>query len=486
MGATAPAAEAELVSPPAEARFLADTFAISLDEAASRIDLQDDIGVLGADAQHQWPETFGGLWIDHRAGGKVFVAFASDAGARVEALRGRFARPDLLQPVDVAKSRRELEARQLQMVAEREEARAGRLTFPGVTGARYQIDIDVRRNTLIVGVEDARQATVAAFQARYGDDVLVEQMRAPELDACTRTDCRYTLRSGLKTNSCTLAFTANARTRVLTAGHCSDGNQTHGTEVYGMSEASIFAGRVDAQKNTVTNGFGASASVYVGSATVARKVTSVGLWANLAVGTVVCKSGVTTEETCDQVESTDFAWSEVPSGNRFIKTLYCALGGDSGSGVYIGNQAVGIHSGGASGPCEQEGDYSVFGHIEYARSALGVTIDTSDPTPSYQSVSGARHGVSTLTLQFSRHMLCSSVNWWDFSVSSSVVGVGLQNHSVTSASCELNRDSYSRVTLTISPTPIATTTLSVSLIGSVTDVVGTAAPGATRTTTVAT
>jgi hypothetical protein len=38
---------------------------ISVDEAIRRIELQDQIGILGAELEHQEAETFGGLWIQH-------------------------------------------------------------------------------------------------------------------------------------------------------------------------------------------------------------------------------------------------------------------------------------------------------------------------------------------------------------------------------------------------------------------------------------
>jgi hypothetical protein len=69
-----------------------------------------------------------------------------------------------------------------------------------------------------------------------------------------------------------------------------------------------------------------------------------------------------------------FSPDYVSDGGRFVKTTYCAKGGDSGAAVFRDNRAYGIHSGGATGSCRQAGDFSLFGHIEYVENALNVSL----------------------------------------------------------------------------------------------------------------
>jgi hypothetical protein len=135
------------------------------------------------------------------------------------------------------------------------------------------------------------------------------------------------------------------------------------------------SGRVDAERHSVSvNGFAAKPWIFVDVDHKSRDVLSRGTYAGLNVGDDVCKSGQTTGKTCGRVQDKHYSPSYVPGGNDFIKTSYCGKGGDSGAGVYIGNKAVGVHSGGTDGACSASGDFSIFGHIEFVQNALNATV----------------------------------------------------------------------------------------------------------------
>lgn len=105
-----------------------------------------------------------------------------------------------------------------------------------------------------------------------------------------------------------------------------------------------------------------------------------GTWEGMTEGTRVCQAGVTSGRECGDVLGKHYSPSYVPDGNRFVRTDYCGGPGDSGAGVFgapdTGNphRAFGIHSGGSSGPCSDPDDFSIFGHIEQATNALGVSL----------------------------------------------------------------------------------------------------------------
>ncbi len=68
-----------------DAQAYADDLGVSLEEASRRLNLQDEIGELGAALEANEVETFAGLWIQHEPEYKVVVAFAGDDGE--EAIR---------------------------------------------------------------------------------------------------------------------------------------------------------------------------------------------------------------------------------------------------------------------------------------------------------------------------------------------------------------------------------------------------------------
>ncbi|HEX8207690.1 MAG TPA: S1 family peptidase [Solirubrobacteraceae bacterium] len=337
-----------------------------------RLRTQDAGGGVGGEAQRRWPQTYAGSWREDD--GTLVAAFTRDA-ARSAAALGRGVRG-----VVATRSMAELERRRDRMVDDRELAKDGFLFLPGAAGGRYDLEIDERGNRLVVTLEDGSPGAAAAFRARYGDDVLVRSgpLAAPD---CSRADCRYGLRSGLSLNGayCSSAFTVkrwdNGNRNLLSAAHCEGTNRYHGGQKYGDVQVQQLAGRVDAERHsTHENGFYAEPWIYVDAEFKHREVHTRGDYEGLTVGDLLCKSGVTTDRTCGEVLGKHFSPGYITGGFDFVKTSYCADGGDSGGGVYAGNKAIGVHSGGTDGPCSQAGDFSIFGHVEYVQQALQATV----------------------------------------------------------------------------------------------------------------
>lgn len=479
---------------PSDVGDVARMYGISQSEAADRLEVQHLAGSLEADARRLYPDTFAGLWLDGGGAGGISIAFTRDAGASVARLASEFARPLLLRPVSVRHSQNGLEALQARMIADREAARSGRWSLAGVPGARYNLDIDPRRNAVILRAERPTAATVAAVRARYGDAVLVETGAIGGPAGCSRDDCEYSLRSGLKTETnqtggwCSTAFTvrnSSGARNILSAAHCGGDNRYHGNEIddqYGTVLAQQQAYKVDAERHGATRGeFNARGWIFVDTDHKTRPVTGVSTYSGLSVGATICKSGATTGKTCGTLAGKNNSPHWVDFSNSFLRIdSMCTKDGDSGAGAYIDNRAVAIVSGGDDDQiCNNGNDETIAGHIEFAANALNATVITSESRPAFNSVS-ADSSNSWVTTRFEWPVSCSTVQTSDFTVRMN--GVPL---TVTSEGCaEFASDSDPVIELFLDTPLIAGTTIEVSVVGNMSDPGGNTVPLATRSTVV--
>jgi hypothetical protein len=125
-------------------------------------------------ARERWPDSFAGLWIDHSTG-TVKIAFTQDASGRVEQLARDSTHPERLQAVARGRSLADLMELQQRMIADRELARAGEFSLPGVPGHHYDLGIDAERNAVKVYLVDPNPEAIAAFHERYGEGLVFEQ-----------------------------------------------------------------------------------------------------------------------------------------------------------------------------------------------------------------------------------------------------------------------------------------------------------------------
>jgi len=450
------------------------------------VKMQGAVGQLQQDVQRKWPATFGGLWIDQKTG-TVQIAFTKDAAANVASLGGLFAEPSLLRPVTVAHSYADLMLLQQRMIADQKHG----ARFAGLKGTRYNIDVDVTRNQPVVYTDGHTAATVAAFTAKYGA-LRLEASGTGGPHACTATDCKHFLRSGLQAQGCcyfphcSLAFTVSSgavNLEIMTAGHC-DGqyNQSHGSEQFGHLHDSQYSGTVDAAVYYVdTNGFKAGPWIYVSTGETTRKVTSMQTYAGLVVGSTICKSGWASGYTCGQVLSKTYAADGL---TNLMHTDMCDTNGDSGAGIFIGGQAVGIIHGGSASGCPS-GYRGWHTHIENDVNALvsGLLVVTSDSAPFFSSITatGTVGTGGTITAKFSKPVRCITVSSLDFTVR---VQAQSGIYAVTSTGC--TSDSNSTVTLNVNRPLIKGTSISVSInSGTIQDPGGQGVGASTRTTTVA-
>lgn len=354
------------------------------DQEDPRTELDAAIETLEPAALKQWPSTFAGLWLND--GGTIHIAFTEDAEKKVDELAQGFIKPDLLRAETVRYSLAELESRQSELVSAREAAQNGEAPIEDIAGGDFDLNIDLQENAVVAILPYPTAEAASALQERADGGLLVEGGELTQPEACdTRFECKPNLRSGLGVlNSsgvpCSSAFVvkklSTGTKNLLSAAHCTGSSRFNDGEKYGEVQEQQQQGRVDAERHSISeNGFDSIPAIYVNEDWKSRDVTSEGTYAELPIGRDACKSGATTDKSCGRVLSKTFSPSYVDNSERFIQTKYCAQGGDSGAGVYDNERALGVHSGGSPGACSDPGDYSLFGHIEYAQNALDVNVD---------------------------------------------------------------------------------------------------------------
>jgi hypothetical protein len=219
-----------------------------------------------------------------------------------------------------------------------------------------------------------------AFARHYGVPVTVIEGKSEP--TCTRTDCRYSMRGGLKVvignEACSTGFTAvfynnTSRRYVITAGHCLDGNHTNGGSVYGAMEKDVQALTVDAQRVRRSNSSWSEVGRIWVTSSDQRAVKSYIVWDNVVIGTQVWKSGYKTGTRSGTILTKNHSPSYIPSSYNFVTTDYCSDFGDSGGSVFRNYTAYGVHSGKRSNrTCSDSDFYSIFGVAGYIRGALDV------------------------------------------------------------------------------------------------------------------
>lgn len=354
--------------------------------AERRFRVDDAVSAVQPDLAARWPATFGGVWVDTTTF-DVRVAFTADAAANVAAVAATFPFPEVLRPVTVERSYRDLRALQ-------DLLRDDRAALTAAYGA-FDLDVDVPRNQVVLRLaavtDDARRRLAAA----YGTALRVEAgLSRP--NACAPSACHPWMYGGLDidhgTSGCTGGFTAaiGSYRYVLSAGHCYEqtgvAEVTHDGSYYGSVTAWRVSGRVDAERvRRLDPVWRESSKFYVWDETP-RGVTAYRTYANTAVGTYVGKTGRTTTTTRGYIKSVSYAPWYVANSSSFVTADYCAGPGDSGGPVWSGTTAFGLHSGSIPGSCRAgsgmaTGSYGIFGAIEFALSAMATTLLTGVNAP---------------------------------------------------------------------------------------------------------
>lgn len=190
---------------------------------------------------------FGGIYIDHSAGGRVVVLTTGDPEAVSSELRA--VDPRAATYVDVKQVR--FSDEQLR-AAIRELTSAGGNVIGGVEV--YSLGIDHERNGIVASVSAERLAeasglATAISRAVGGIPVYLEAGQPNQGDVCTsRTNCHTPLRIGVRIGgssgsfNCTMGFRLKigSSNSFLTSGHCTPTSWYHGSLYIGSQQATLY------------------------------------------------------------------------------------------------------------------------------------------------------------------------------------------------------------------------------------------------------
>jgi Trypsin len=334
----------------------AELVGVSLSEARRRIGLQIEAGVLELALSAAYPNTFGGLWVEHSPAFRVVIYLTAGDAATVL----KFASPELADTMEVRRVARSRE--QLQSDAES----VARALPDGVS-----VTVRTRENEVVVEGRSASSSSLIAAarsdapsSVRFIESAIVD---VPAVD----------IYGGLFLRTCTAGFSVKqngvASTGTLTAGHCSDSQTFSGAAM--TYKQGLLSGSHDEQWHT--SSFTEVAKFRVDPNGTTRPVTAKVSRSTTPDGGMVCKYGNESQYGCGFLVSKSHAPSYVPNAQPTFMQVHfdgrdLASSGDSGGPVFLGQSAYGIVSG-ARGVDGQPSDL-IYVAINYPESQLGVTV----------------------------------------------------------------------------------------------------------------
>jgi hypothetical protein len=336
---------------------------VSVDEATRRIAIERAAGELDSVLATEESATFAGLWIQDKPSYRVIVRF-TDAAAEGR-LQARIAGGPLEGLVDVRPARfslAQLEAKQKETRRNTERAKV-----------QQNSDINVFENKVEVHTldPDKLKAKLASVNAKIPDGV--ELKRVPRL-----ATAEVAIYGGVGLSTCTAGYNVRSGSGELgisTAAHCGNTQYYQGVQLPFRGEDNN--GDQDVQWHSacdlfdVTNEFQSGIGLRAVTGTVARS--------SQAIGSMVCKYGMTTGRTCGYIQSKSIDLGPNHNGT-FIRvdsrSAYNNLSepGDSGGPWFVEDKAYGTHFG---APGDDAND-SIYMAINYI-SSLGVSVLTYNP-----------------------------------------------------------------------------------------------------------
>ncbi len=377
-----------------ELDWVAAHYGLSTADALRRLDIEDAAGRLSSRIEGRWTDSYGGMWLNVEGSETtVTVAFTTDVDARVAELRREFEFPDVLRGAQVERPIAELLESMRRLVDERTALQRG-VEPPGIdpaisaTGGNLASAVIPSLGRLVVVAATASNELEQALRARYSETVELRQSEISPPMACTRDDCRYTMRGGLHfgPDGCTSAFPvvdSINRRMVLSAAHCGNlnfsannpdigGARVNGTSVYGYVENENYIGPVDVERILRTNNTWTESNGIFVDGQPFRQIAGFKLHAEMVQGMTVAYSGRTSGTHAGPIVTNSFSPPFVPYGFWFVATNACGVqGGDSGAPFFREYFAMGIlHGSGYGVGCTS------YGSIDFALESHGVTLVT--------------------------------------------------------------------------------------------------------------
>lgn len=341
-------------------------YRVGVNEAARRLELTREAGLLGQQLERELPETFAGLYVEHQPEFRIVVQFTQDAQARLAAYTR--------DPTFVARTA----PRSLEMLLAVQAELGEQLMSAGV---EFESGLDVKKSEINVFVLDplvaSRHLSKLLSVAEFIN--IHKTTGFPETTAISGGN----LLTG-PTRLCTSGFnvveTSTRELGLSTAGHCQDKMTYANPSVALVFQNQMDAGAYDMQwhKQPATGTF----EQQLNEITVAGgpvPITSETASSAMAIGDIVCKSGITTGHTCGEIIDTARQTMYKGQIGTYILVhnpngLVMTKGGDSGGPVFGTNSAYGlVHARGQLGTPTRDDLY--FMPIERL-SLLGLSVLT--------------------------------------------------------------------------------------------------------------
>jgi hypothetical protein len=246
--------------------------------------------------------------------------------------------------------------------------------------AYYALDTTTAAKTTATDEQALANAALTKVAAASVDGKLPVQINITRRDQASRTEA--TVEGGRDLNiadsnapECTGGFTVSrsGEKGMVTAQHCANGlryNGALGVIQYVTAARDSKSGHTDLQYHRTLSG-NSTNNQFRATGTAASDDRTVAAAANPVSGQVACHWGRTTGYSCSYVDSTNYC--ETYSGfgtacNLDSTTADISDGGDSGGPWFYGSDAIGVHSGAASGY------YSLFTRISAINDFLDATV----------------------------------------------------------------------------------------------------------------
>lgn len=328
----------------ADAKIYAAAMKVSLDEAALRLHLQDQVGDLDRQLATNESTTFAGLWIEHQPHFRVIARFVRDGEGTIQRYAMNTSLASYIKIRTATVTLKELEA-----------ARGQTAKIALALGVPANSGINVFENRAELYVLDQMRFDNALEEARLQLPSSVKVIVVDELPKEVAD-----IYGGRPLTTCTSGFSVEyyGSRGVTTAGHCSDSQSYQGSSLPYMWGTP--GGAVDIQWHSAPN-FTVRNMIWDGI--YFRYIYSTKWRSSQAVGEWVCKYGMTTGQGCGSIVDKAFDGVNVRVSNVNVQ------GGDSGGPWFRQNTAYGT-------TISQLGSDAIYGPVDHIYNALSVSILT--------------------------------------------------------------------------------------------------------------
>jgi hypothetical protein len=323
-----------------DAKWLASEMSISVDEAYGRLQTQAPAGELEAALVEQYPDMFGGLWLDQGQEFGIRVGVVGNDPTGIVDLVEEAGLDSITTFVSSTYPYAELESWASALLASTDDDEA----------PPYDLTVDIPANQIIVIASS--EADLEYMEASVGSldaDPTAFAYRQGEL-----AEPNLDIYAGLAITTCTTGFsvrsTSSTATGVTTAGHCGPSQAYSGHTLTHVAER--WQGSQDVQWHTIPlndilrpwvfDGMAGGSTPYY------RVVTGTLGRSGQPVGALVCGYGKISAYRCGRIVWKNYAPSYIPSAQSTFIVLHNDNGadiaehGDSGGPWFSGGTAYGI------------------------------------------------------------------------------------------------------------------------------------------------